>query len=84
MELHAGLEILVHAHRSIELMLFPHSAVERKGDILVDVCTLVEDTQQNLNPISTQAVIKAAHLLVDKLISSKSECHSRIPPVSRM
>lgn len=44
--------------------------------------TLAEDTWQNLNPISLQAVMKRMHLLVDKLISTKYECHSRIPLVA--
>lgn len=61
----------------------------RVDDILVDCCILIkhfgslaEDTLRNLNPVSSQAVIKGKHLLVDKLISTKYECHSRIPLVA--
>lgn len=54
----------------------------------MDCCILghsgnkAEDTLRNLNPVSSHAVIKGKHLLVDKLISTQYECRSRIPLVA--
>lgn len=54
-------------------------------DILVDCCVLMlfgRGHAAELEPISSQAEIKATHLLVDKLISTKYDCHSSIPLVA--